>query len=41
MRVFVIAVAFAALFSVVGELVLSQVQETVTTAFSSSGSVRL
>ena len=41
MRVFVIAVAFAALFSVVGELVLSQVQEPVTTAFSSSRSVRL
>jgi hypothetical protein len=40
MRVFFIAVAIAALFSLAGELVLSQAQETVTTAFS-SGSVRL
>ena len=41
MRVFLIAAVAASLFALVGELVLSQVQETVTTAFTSSESVRL
>jgi hypothetical protein len=40
MRVFLIAVVTTALFAVAGELVLSQLQEPVNTAFSSE-SVRL